>query len=104
MLPEVRAEETQRRKCSFQECSRENQWGRGANEVGERKNDVKSSVTLLFPEVGLDGSWGKFKSRCNMGGAPGLGWEKGGSTWDLRVWRPKGDSPSGEMQSGESSL
>ena len=48
MLPEVRAEETQRRKCSFQECSRENQWGRGANEVGERKNDVKSSVTLLL--------------------------------------------------------
>ena len=72
--------------------------------MGEKMNDVKSSVTLLFPEVELDGSWEKFKSRCNMDGAAGLGWEEGGCTWDLRVWRPKGDSPSGEMQSGESSL
>ena len=57
--------------------------------MGEKMNDVKSSVTLLFPEVELDGSWEKFKSRCNKGGAPGLGWEKGGSTWDLRVWSPQ---------------
>ena len=40
--------------------------------MGEKMNDVKSSVTLLFPEVELDGSWENSKAD-GWGSRIGLG-------------------------------